>query len=309
MPNSFQPNAFQMVDVFCTKAYTGNPVAVVADADDLTTEELQAIACWLNLSETAFLLSATDPAADYRVRIFTLSRELPFAGHPTLGSCHAWLQSGGQPRRGGTIVQQCGVGLVELRHGSDGLSFAAPPLIRTRRPNAAEIDEVLAILQLGHDAVVDVRWIDNGPGWIGVLLKTAADVLAVTPLRHHHRRIEIGVVGPHAPGADADFEVRAVFSGAHGMLIEDPVTGSLNASVGQWLFQTGRAAGRYVAAQGACIGRHGRVEITQDEAGPCLGRRPHQNNVCRRAAVSGKVARWWPRAFQLHAGCKVLSAC
>lgn len=247
---------FRLVDVFGSEPFTGNPLAVVAAADDLMTDEMQRITRWLNLSETAFLLVPTDPDADYRVRIFTLARELPFAGHPTLGSCHAWLEAGGRPRRDGVVVQECGAGLVTLRR--DGGTATEE-----------EIAEVVEVLRLERGAVVDCRWIDNGPGWIGVLLQSAEKVLALEPARHHHRRIDVGIVGPYPPGAsgDAAFEVRAIFSDAHGALIEDPVTGSLNASVGQWLFETGRATERYVATQGACLGRNGKVEVSQDRHG------------------------------------------
>ena len=258
---------FQLVDVFGVEPFTGNPLAVVADADGLTTEEMQQITRWLNLSETAFLLAPTHDDADYRVRIFTLARELPFAGHPTLGSCHAWLTAGGSPRRDDVIVQECGAGLVELRRVQKQLSFAAPPLIRSSTPTEAEIDEVLEVLQIERAAIVDAQWIDNGPGWIGVLLSSADEVLATQPARRHGRRIDVGIVGPHQPGNDAAFEVRAIFSDAYGALIEDPVTGSLNASVGQWLFASGYATGRYVAAQGTVIGRKGRVDVTQDAHG------------------------------------------
>lgn len=256
---------FRLVDVFGTQAFTGNPLAVIADADGLSTEAMQRITRWLNLSETAFLLPPIDPDADYRVRIFTLAHELPFAGHPTLGSCHAWLEAGGRPKRSGTVVQECGVELVQVRQSGERLAFAAPPLIRGGAPTQAEIDKVLGVLRIDRAAIVDARWIDNGPGWIGVMLGSAHEVLALKPARYHDERIDIGIVGPHEPGGEVAFEVRAIFSDAHGALVEDPVTGSLNASVGQWLFDSGRATRRYVAAQGTCIGRTGRVEVTQED--------------------------------------------
>ncbi|AIT05232.1 phenazine biosynthesis protein PhzF [Sphingomonas taxi] len=258
---------FRLVDVFGTGAFTGNPLAVIADADGLSGEEMQAIAAWLNFSETTFLLPPGDPAADYRVRIFTMAHELPFAGHPTLGSAHAWLEAGGRPKTEGTIVQECGVGLVAIRRGADRLAFAAPPLVRGGAPSEAEIDAVAAILRLDRAAIVDAAWVDNGPGWIAVMLDSADAVLAVEPVRHHPSHVDIGIVGPHAAGGEAAFELRAIFSDAHGGLIEDPVTGSLNASVGQWLFASGRASGGYVAAQGTRLGRTGRVHVTQDGAG------------------------------------------
>ncbi|MEA1083180.1 PhzF family phenazine biosynthesis protein [Sphingomonas sp. CD22] len=258
---------FRLVDVFGTDPYTGNPLAVVADAEGLTTEDMQRIAGWLNFSETTFLLPPTDPAADYCVRIFTMAHELPFAGHPTLGSAHAWLEAGGVAKADGTIVQQCGVGLVAIRSEGGRLAFAAPPLLRSGPPSEAEIAEVAAILRIERDAIVDAAWVDNGPGWIAVMLRSAAAVLAIEPARHHPGRVDIGVVGAHAPDGDAAFELRAIFSDAHGGLIEDPVTGSLNASVGQWLFASGRVQGGYVAAQGTRLGRTGRIHVSQDGDG------------------------------------------
>lgn len=257
---------FKLVDVFGTEAFTGNPLAVIADGEDLGTEEMQRITRWLNLSETTFLLPPTHPDADYRVRIFTLAHELPFAGHPTLGTCHAWLEAGGKPKREGVVVQECGAGLIEIRQG-ETLAFAAPPLIRSGEPTEAEIAEVVAALRIERGAIVAAQWVDNGPGWIAVLLESAEAVLAVEPVRHHAARIDIGIVGPHAPGSETAFELRAIFSGPDGGMIEDPVTGSLNASVGQWLFASGRTSGHYVAAQGTKLGRTGRVDVTQDETG------------------------------------------
>ncbi|OJU17597.1 MAG: phenazine biosynthesis protein PhzF [Sphingomonas sp. 66-10] len=259
---------FSLVDVFGSADFSGNPLAVIADAQGLTTEEMQRIAQWLNLSETTFLVPTTDAAADYHVRIFTLAHELPFAGHPTLGTCHAWLEAGGQPQRDGVVVQQCGAGLIELRRAADGnLAFRAPPLVRSGTPSEAEITEVAEVLRIDRAAIVDAQWVDNGPGWIAVMLGSAEAVLALEPARHHAQRIDIGVVGPHAPGDAVAFELRAIFSDAHGALIEDPVTGSLNASVGQWLFASGRARGSYVAAQGTRLGRAGRIAVSQDADG------------------------------------------
>jgi PhzF family phenazine biosynthesis protein len=258
---------FQLVDVFGVEPFTGNPLGVVADAEGLTTDEMQAITRWLNLSETAFLLPPTDPGADYRVRIFTLAHELSFAGHPTLGSCHAWLSAGGKPKRTDAVIQQCGVGLVDVRRDGGQLAFAAPPLIRDGTPTEAEIAEVAEVLGIDRGAILEAHWIDNGPGWIGVMLASAADVLALEPARSHRRRIDIGVVGPHDPGSDAAFELRAIFSDDSGALREDPATGSLNASVGQWLFASGRVKDRYVAAQGTRLGRKGRISVSQDDAG------------------------------------------
>ena len=261
------PRRFQLVDVFGLAPFSGNPLAVVADAEGLSTDEMQAITRWMNLSETAFLLKPSHPDADYRVRIFTLSRELPFAGHPTLGSCHAWLSGGGRPKRQGTIAQQCGIGLVDVKRIDGRLAFAAPPLVRSGPVADADLAEALDLLDLKHGDVVEARWIDNGPGWMGLLLASAEAVLAVEPRRHHARRIDVGLVGPHPAGSEAAWELRALFTDSAGAIVEDPVTGSLNASVGQWLFESGRASESYVAAQGARLGRTGRVHLARDGNG------------------------------------------
>jgi PhzF family phenazine biosynthesis protein len=258
---------FSMVDVFADGLFAGNPLAVIAEAEDLDTAEMQRIAHWLNLSETTFLLPPTDPQADYRVRIFTVDRELPFAGHPTLGSCHAWLERGGTPQQAGMVVQECGVGLVKIRRDGDRLAFAAPPLTRSGPLSDDELAEVLEVLQLDRDAIVEAAWTSNGPGWVTVLLDSAEAVLAVEPRRSHPRVIDVGVVGPHRSGAEVDYEIRAFFSAGPGMLVEDPVTGSLNASIAQWLYATERVSGPYVAAQGTKLGRRGRVQLSRDADG------------------------------------------
>jgi len=261
------PRPFQLVDVFGQGNFTGNPLAVVLDADGLDGDTMQRIARWLNLSETTFLLPPTTAGADYRVRIFTLDRELPFAGHPTLGSCHAWLTAGGQAQRAGEVVQECGAGLVTVRRDGDRLAFAAPPLIRTGPVEEAKLAEAVHVLRIAREEIEDAQWVDNGPGWMAVRLKSADAVLALEPLRAYERRIEIGVVGAHAPGGDADYEIRALFSDPYGAIIEDPVTGSLNASVAQWLFSSGARTAGYVAAQGTRLGRAGRVYIDRDASG------------------------------------------
>jgi PhzF family phenazine biosynthesis protein len=191
----------QLVDVFHDRPFSGNPLAVVLDADGLSTEHMQRITRWLNLSETAFLLPPTTPDADYRVRIFTLDREMPFAGHPTLGSCHAWLSAGGQPRREGEIIQECGAGLVPIRRNGAQLAFAAPPLIRSGPVSEAELQEIARFLRIPGSAIIDANWADNGPGWVVVLLESAEAVLALNPPKDHPTRIDIGVVGPHPPGS------------------------------------------------------------------------------------------------------------
>jgi PhzF family phenazine biosynthesis protein len=253
------------LDVFTDQPYRGNPLAVVVEADGLSDDEMARFANWTNFSETTFLLPPTDPGADYRVRIFTPSFELPFAGHPTLGSCHAWLAAGGRPRSSdGTVVQECGVGLVTVRQEREGrLAFAAPPLVRSGPLDAALRAEVAEVLGIAVDDMVDSAWIDNGPGWIGVLLASAEAVLAVTPGTTDHK---IGLVGPHPPGSPAAYEVRGFFP-VSGITVEDPVTGSLNASAAQWLIGSGRFTPPYVATQGAALGRAGEVHVSTDATG------------------------------------------
>lgn len=258
------PHRFSQVDVFTTEPLLGNPVAVVHDADDLTDAQMAAFARWTNLSETTFLLAPTLPGADYRLRIFTPGGELPFAGHPTLGSCHAWLAAGGRPA-GADVVQECGVGRVVLRRGDGALRFAAPePLADTPVPPDV-LRRAVAALGLPDGAVVDHRFVDNGPRWNILLLDSAERVLALRPDGAALGGAHVGVVGPYPPGAEAAFEVRA-FVGDLG-IGEDPVTGSLNAVVAQWLTGTGRAPASYVAAQGTALGRAGRVHVERDASG------------------------------------------
>jgi PhzF family phenazine biosynthesis protein len=258
---------FQTVDVFPSDPLSGNPLAVVFEADDLSTEEMMQITRWFNLSETTFVLPPTSAEADYRVRIFTLDRELPFAGHPTLGTCHAWLKAGGQSRDPDRVSQECGAGLIQIRRGTDRLSFAAPPLIRSGPVEDAKLEEVISVLRVERDEIVDSQWADNGPGWVAVLLESADAVLRVEPIGVAGRPAEIGIVGPYPPGGDVDFEVRAIFSDQNGKLVEDPVTGSLNASVAQWLSASGRATLPYVASQGTALGRAGRIYLDGDDDG------------------------------------------
>ncbi|MDQ1248906.1 MAG: hypothetical protein QG597_3280 [Actinomycetota bacterium] len=252
------------VDVFGERPYLGNPLAVVVDADGVTDEQMQRFANWTNLSETTFLLPPTSPAADYRVRIFTTTQELPFAGHPTLGSCHAWLAQGGVPRHSDRIVQECGVGLVEVRRWEAGrLAFAAPPLRRSGPLDRSTLHAAANAMGIAPEDVIDAAWIDNGPGWIGLLLADAAEVLAVTP---HDSDLAIGVVGKHRAGRPHAYEVRGFFP-ADGRTFEDPVTGSLHAAVAQWLIGAGRVTAPYVAAQGTVLGRAGRVHIDRTDDG------------------------------------------
>lgn len=260
---------FKQVDVFGSGPYSGNPVAVVMDAEGLSTGEMQDFARWMNLSETAFLLPPSSDGADYRVRIFTPARELPFAGHPTLGTCHAWLDAGNRPKVSGLIIQQCDAGLVQVRR-QDGLAFAAPPLLRSGEVEPALVDQLVAVLGIGRDRIVDTQWVDNGPGWVGVLLQNAEAVLSIEPDFSRYTKPEelnIGLVGPYPEGSDCAFEVRALFNDEHGQTVEDPVTGSLNASLAEWLISTGRAHAPYISSQGTLVGRKGRPRIAQDSDG------------------------------------------
>jgi PhzF family phenazine biosynthesis protein len=258
---------FTQVDVFTARPLKGNPLAVVVDGEGLSDAEMQAFANWTNLSETTFLLPPTDPAADYRVRIFTTVRELPFAGHPTLGSCHAWLAAGGQPK-GERVVQQCGVGLVSLRRDGERLAFAAPPLLRSGALDEARLSQICVGLGIQREDIVDHQWVDNGPGWCAVMLASAEQVLALKPDWARLGGLELGVVGPHKVGVVASrpdeprFEVRAFISSDG--VPEDPVTGSLNAGLAQWLIGAGLAPDAYVVAQGTALGRAGRVHVHRE---------------------------------------------
>lgn len=256
--------AFAQVDVFGKRPCSGNPVAVVLDGAGLDDEAMQRFASWTQLSETTFVAPPTDPGADYALRIFTPGGELPFAGHPTLGTCHAWLQAGGSPRDAAEVVQQCAVGRVRIRRGDGArLAFAAPPLRRSE-VEPALLARVAAALGVEPARVRAAQWLDNGPQWLTLLLDDAASVLALAPDHAALKTLpKVGVVGAHAPGAECAFEVRA-FAASIGVA-EDPVTGSLNASIAQWLIAEGLAPAAYVAAQGARLGREGRVHVVQEQ--------------------------------------------
>jgi PhzF family phenazine biosynthesis protein len=275
-----------MIDVFASATpQSGNPLAVVLDAQGLTTEQMAAFSAWTNLSECTFVLPPVNPEADYRVRIFSLTTELPFAGHPTLGTARAWLDAGGVPRTPGTVVQECGAGLVPVRcsdstTGDEStLAFAAPGLFRSGPVNDADLTRARSILGVSEADVIDAAWIDNGPGWLGVLLTDADAVLALEPdLGARDGQQSIGVVGVYGAGidgstADAVLEVRAFFNDGAGPLREDPVTGSLNASVAQWLTATGRVTVPYEARQGTRVGRDGRVQVSEAEGELWIGGR------------------------------------
>ena len=253
---------FAQVDVFSTTPYMGNPVAVVLEADGLDGGAMQRCAQWTNLSETTFVLTPADAAADYRVRIFTPVAELPFAGHPTLGTCHAWLGRPDAPDRAPEVViQECGSGLVRVRRTPAGLAFGAPPLLRSGPVDESLLSHVAELLGIDRHDIVDAEWADNGPGWLAVLLESADAVLALRP---GYVDMDLGVVGPYPEGAPEAFELRAFFP-KDGATVEDPVTGSLNASVAQWLLRTGRASAPYVARQGTALGRAGRAHIRVED--------------------------------------------
>jgi PhzF family phenazine biosynthesis protein len=254
-----------VVDVFTSTALVGNPLAVVHDAQGMSDEQMAAYARWTNLSETSFLLPPTDAKADYRLRIFTPGAELPFAGHPTLGSCHAWLAAGGQAK-GEVVVQECGVGLVRVRRDGERLAFAAPPLKRSGEIDADTLAQVARALRIEPQAIRASSWVDNGPGWLGVMLDSREQVLALKPDFAAMLPLKIGVVAPWpAEGVNGErcaFEVRA-FVPSLGVP-EDPVTGSLNAGLAQWLVGSGRAPSSYVASQGTAMRRAGRVHVDRD---------------------------------------------
>lgn len=252
---------FHQVDVFTDRPFRGNPLAVVHDAQGLSDADMAALARWTQLSETTFVLPPSDPQADYQVRIFTPRGELPFAGHPTLGTCQAWLWAGGQARRPDLIVQQCGVGLVRVRRDGARLAFAAPALRRTGPLDAADLAQVCVALGLSPQQVRHHQWVDNGPGWCALMLSDAATVLSVRPDAKALGGFKVGLVGPHPPGGEADFEVRA-FIPSMGVT-EDPVTGSLNAGLAQWLIGAGLAPNPYRVRQGTCVGAAGQVDLSQ----------------------------------------------
>jgi len=269
---------FKQVDVFSLTPYRGNPVAVVLDADGLSTSEMAQIANWTNLSETTFVLAPTVPEADYRVRIFTTQTELPFAGHPTLGTAHSWLEFGGQPAQDGEVIQQCEAGLVRIKRAEGRLAFAAPPMVRSGPASTDELEGACRVLRIDPSEVIAAEWVDNGPGWLAVLLADPEAVLNLAPDFGVEDHYDIGAVGQKVgvvgavnqsvpvKNPDPSIEVRAFFrSGGQG--VEDPVTGSLNASLAQWLIGSGRLSGSYVARQGTALGREGLVFIDTDKDG------------------------------------------
>jgi PhzF family phenazine biosynthesis protein len=264
--------AFQQVDVFASRPLKGNPLAVVIGADALSEQTMSSLANWTNLSETTFLLRPMNPSADYRLRIFTPERELPFAGHPTLGSCQAWLNSGGKPKAT-HIVQECAAGLIKIRRDGERLAFAAPPLLRTGDVDRETLKRIANGLRIKEDAIRASQWVDNGPGWAAVMLSSRAEILALQPDYPALAELKIGVVAPwSAPtdGEDAQFEVRAFIPSRSA---EDPVTGSLNAGLAQWMIGKGLAPDAYVASQGTALGRAGRVFVTREGSDIWIGGR------------------------------------
>lgn len=263
--------SFQQVDVFTEQPFKGNPLAVVVDADGLSDQTMASIANWTNLSETTFLLKPTAPSADYRVRIFTPERELPFAGHPTLGTCQVWLNSGRTAKQA-RIVQECAAGLIQIKRDGDRLAFAAPPLRRTGNVDGDTLKQIANGLRITPNAIKASQWVDNGPGWVAVMLAGRAEVLALQPDYPALIGLHLGVIGPWraSDGKDANFEVRAFIPSRAS---EDPVTGSLNAGLAQWLISAGLAPNAYIASQGAALGRRGRVHVTREGDDTWIGGR------------------------------------
>ena len=272
---------FHQLDVFSNEPLLGNPLAVVHDAQVLDDATMASFARWTNLSETTFLLPPVSAQADYQVRIFTPGRELPFAGHPTLGSCFAWLAAGGQPKSPDFIIQECGIGLVRIKKDGDRLAFAAPPLLRTGAIDEEILKQIAAGLGISRQEIVDHQWIDNGPGWCAVMLGSAEQVLGLKPDFVILGDLKLGVIAPQPQGSDTDYEVRA-FVGSLGVP-EDPVTGSLNAGLGVWLIAAGIAKPNYLVSQGTVMQRKGRVYV--DRVGNDIWVGGH-TAICIEGAVS-----------------------
>ena len=257
---------FIQCDVFSPIPTQGNALAVVVDGQGLSEEKMQRFAAWTNLAETTFLLPPDDSAADYRVRIFTPTREMPFAGHPTLGSCAAWLHTGGTPREQDIVRQECGVGIVEIDISQENiLAFMAPPTKIQPLP-ADQFDAIVERLAIPRDSILHTVQLDNGPIWQVLQLNSAQAVLAVDSSRVRWPAFKaIGLIGAHPPEAECDYEVR-MLAPSSGMS-EDPITGSLNAAIAHWMHAEGRLPGSITIAQGTSIGRHGRVSIRPGKDG------------------------------------------
>lgn len=279
MSTSPRERPFAQVNVFSAEPYLGNPVAVVLDGEGLRDEEMAEFARWTNLSETTFVLAPTSPEADYRLRIWTPGGELPFAGHPTLGSAHAWLDAGNTAREPGRVVQECVTGLVPVRIHDDAPAFAAPPTVRSGALSGELLTRLARALGVDRDRIVAHQWVDNGPGWAAVLLPSADEVLALEPDLTVLEDIKLGVVGPYPPGHEHAVEVRAFMPS---LGVEDPVTGSLNASLGQWLIRTGELPARYTASQGTRLGRRGVIRVASSGEDVFVG---GECTVCIRGTV------------------------
>lgn len=261
------PLSLDLIDVFGAGPFAGNPLGVVHGGEGLSDAQMLQLTQWLGFSETTFLLPPTDPAADYRVRIFYPAGELPFAGHPTLGSCHAWLEAGGVPRGDGVVVQECGVGVVEIRRDGQDLAFAAPPLVKSDPLSEVEREHAIRVAGVVAGAVVEAVHVANGPKWQLLRLRSAEDVLAAQPVARAEPGTDVGLAGPSQAGSPVDWEVRAFFANQRGQLVEDPVTGSFNAGVALHLFQSGLVQGSYRAGQGQMVGADGRISCVRDDAG------------------------------------------
>lgn len=256
-----------LVDVFGSRPLTGNPLAVVRGAGALNDGQMLRLTQWLGFSETTFLLPPTDPGADYRVRIFYPAGELPFAGHPTLGSAFAWIMAGGEPRKAEVVVQQCGAGLIPVKQQGDLLAFAAPPLVRTGPLSIVERAEAVRVAGVRDDWIVEAVHIANGPKWQLLRVQAAEQVLAAEPAARAPVGTDVGLAAPAAPGSGVDWELRAFFANQHGQVVEDPVTGSFNAGLAMHLFASGLAKGAYSAAQGRRTGADGLIHLSQDADG------------------------------------------
>jgi len=251
--------AFHQLDVFSNEPLFGNPLAVVHEANDLSESQMVQFANWTNLSESTFLLNPTNELADYKLRIFTPSSELAFAGHPTLGSCYAWLNRGGVPKNKDIIIQECGVGLIKIRRNGERLSFLAPKLLKTGPLDQTTLNTISKGIGISVEDIAHHQWVDNGAGWCAVMLKTASQVLAIKPNVEYLKTLKLGVIGPHPTDHEHDFEVRAfvIPFGIH----EDPVTGSLNAGIATWLINSGLSKDSYSVSQGTALGRKGKIYI------------------------------------------------
>ncbi|KJF16138.1 PhzF family phenazine biosynthesis protein [Acidithrix ferrooxidans] len=260
-----RPRIFAQVDVFSTTPYCGNPVAVILDGEGLDDKEMLQVARWTNLSETTFIFQPTTQEADYLVRIFTPGGELPFAGHPTLGSAHAWLENGGVANHGQTLIQQCGAGLIKVRYEMGKLSFRAPNLVRSGNLDENYLEEIAASFGIKRKNILAHQWVDNGPGWAVIRLETAQEVLDLEPDLTIIPNAMVGAIGAYPAGSKYAFEMRT-FAPAIG-IAEDPVCGSMNASVGQWITRSGEFTKGYKVSQGLRLGRKGEISITTNTDG------------------------------------------